>query len=48
MIGNTPNKTNESNNFGDKISEVLEICANCVPAFTNTAVPTNMPNWLAQ
>jgi len=46
--GNRPSSTNEPMTPGDRIAEVESMCAICVPAFTKTSVPANMPAWLTQ
>ena len=46
--GNTPSSTNEPMSAGDAIDRSESIRASCVPAFTNTTVPANMPSMLTQ
>ncbi len=48
MIGKMPSNANDPRIAGETMPFSEEICASCVPAFTNTAVPASMPNWLTQ
>ena len=48
MIGKMPSSANEPKIAGEMMPLSELICASCVPAFTNTAVPASMPSWLTQ